>query len=258
MWQASPTPSALFPWGVSLDLGEVRANLRPLFLGTVLRMVLVPLVFLSLSVALRSQGQSLCGLMVLFAAPTSVASYPMAVVMGADGPLPCQLVCATPTLSVITMFCYTFLFRNFGMLCPKAKTRRDARPTKADYSRAKTPRLLPNVPDDCILQLQRSHLTETHPRNAMTYKPLREILGEKAIHRRYVEVFSTKNRADTAASLKQLKNRAAISKEAFKDFKQILIVYRRFCSFPFTLWHSLKPVFSHIPCLSVANYVVRK
>lgn len=102
--------------GVSLNLGEVRANLRPLLLGTALRMVLVPLVFLSLSVALGFRGQSLCGLMVLFAAPTAVASYPMAVAMGADGPLAGQLVCATTALSVVTMFCYTFLFHSLGML----------------------------------------------------------------------------------------------------------------------------------------------
>ena len=102
--------------GSSLDLGEARANRRPLLLGTVLRMGLVPLMFLPLSVALGFRGQSLCGLMVLFAAPTAVASYPMAVAMGADGPLAGQLVCATTVLSVITMFCDTLLFRSLGLL----------------------------------------------------------------------------------------------------------------------------------------------
>lgn len=102
--------------GVSLDLGQFRANRRPLIIGLVLRMVLIPLVFLPLSVALGFRGQSLCGLMVLFAAPTAVASYPMAVAMGADGPLAGQLVCAGTVLSVFTMFCYTFLFRSLGML----------------------------------------------------------------------------------------------------------------------------------------------
>lgn len=102
--------------GVSLDLGETRANRRPLAIGVVLRMVVMPLVFLPLSVALGFREQSLCALMVLFAAPTAVASYPMAVAMGADGPLAGQLVCATTVLSVFTMFCYTFLFRSLGML----------------------------------------------------------------------------------------------------------------------------------------------
>ena len=102
--------------GVSLDLGEVRSNRRPLVVGTLLRMALVPLVFLPLSVALGFRGAGLCGLMVLFAAPTAVASYPMAVAMGADGPLAGQLVCVTTVLSVFTMFCYTFLFRSLGFL----------------------------------------------------------------------------------------------------------------------------------------------
>ena len=41
-------------------------------------------------------------------------------------------------------------------------------------------------------------------------------------------------------------------------FGQILIVYSRFCSVSFALWHSLKTVFPRVPCLSVAVYVVRK
>lgn len=102
--------------GVSLDLGEVRNNRYPLTLGVVLRMVLVPLVFLPLTVAMGFRGQSLCALMILFAAPTAVASYPMAVAMGADGPLAGQLVCVTTLVSILTMFCFTFLFQSLGML----------------------------------------------------------------------------------------------------------------------------------------------
>ncbi len=102
--------------GVSLDLGQARTNRRPLLWGLALRMVLIPLMFLPLSVALGFRDQSLCGLMVLFAAPTAVASYPMAVAMGADGPLAGQLVCAGTILSIFTMFFYTFLFRSLGLL----------------------------------------------------------------------------------------------------------------------------------------------
>lgn len=102
--------------GVSLDLGEAQANRRLLIAGTALRMALIPLMFLPLAIALGFRGQSLCGLMVLFAAPTAVASYPMAVAMGADGPLAGQLVCSTTVLSVFTMFCCTFLFRSLGLL----------------------------------------------------------------------------------------------------------------------------------------------
>lgn len=102
--------------GVSLDLGETKANRRPLTYGILLRMILVPLVFLPLSVALGFRGPTLCALMVLFAAPTAVASYPMAVAMGADGPLAGQMVCLTTVLSVCTMFCDTLIFQSQGLL----------------------------------------------------------------------------------------------------------------------------------------------
>lgn len=101
--------------GVGLDFGEAQVNRKPLALGTALRMVAMPLVFLPLSIALGFRGQTLCALMVLFAAPTAVASYPMAVAMEADGPLAGQLVCVTTVLSMFTIFLCTFLFRGLGL-----------------------------------------------------------------------------------------------------------------------------------------------
>ena len=102
--------------GVSLDLGELKANRRPLALGVVLRMIAVPLIFMPLAVALGFRGPILCALLVLFAAPAAVASYPMAVAMGADGQLAGQLVCSTTVVSIFTMFCFTFLFQTLGLL----------------------------------------------------------------------------------------------------------------------------------------------
>lgn len=102
--------------GVSLDLGETRANRKPLLLGVGLRMLVIPLLAMPLAVAMGFRNEALCALMLVFAAPAAVASYPMAVAMGADGPLAGQLVCVTTLLSIITIFCYTFLFRSLGML----------------------------------------------------------------------------------------------------------------------------------------------
>ena len=102
--------------GVSLDLGELRANRVPLTLGVALRMVAVPLLFMPIAVAMGFRGPILCALLVLFAAPAAVASYPMAVAMGADGQLAGQLVCCTTVVSIFTMFCFTFLFKTLGLL----------------------------------------------------------------------------------------------------------------------------------------------
>ena len=102
--------------GVSLNLGELRGNRHPLAVGVVLRMIVVPLLFLPVAVALGFQGPVLCAFMVLFAAPAGVACYPMAVAMGADGQLAGQLVCCTTVVSIFTLFCLTFLFQVLHLL----------------------------------------------------------------------------------------------------------------------------------------------
>lgn len=102
--------------GVSLDLSAMRNNRRPLAFGILLRMVLVPLIFLPLSIWCGFRGQDLCALMIMFAAPAAVASYPMAVAMGADGQLSGQLVVGTTLVSIFTIFVFTFFFRSFGLL----------------------------------------------------------------------------------------------------------------------------------------------
>ena len=102
--------------GVGLDLAEAVADRRLLLWGVVLRMIVVPFAFLPLGALLGFRGQSLCAIMVTFAAPSAVASYPMAVAMGADGQLAGQLVCATTILSVITIFLWTFCFKSLGLM----------------------------------------------------------------------------------------------------------------------------------------------
>lgn len=102
--------------GVSLDLGELKTNRYPLTVGVLLRMLAVPALLLPIAVLFGFRGPTLCALMILFAAPAAVASYPMAVAMGADGQLSGQLVCVTTLVSVGTIFCLTFLFRTLGML----------------------------------------------------------------------------------------------------------------------------------------------
>jgi predicted permease len=110
------TTIAFISLGVSLDLGQTLSNRRTLILVVLTRMVLLPLIFLPLSIALGFRDGTLCALMIFFAAPTAVSSYPMAVAMGADGPLAGQLVCCTTVTSIFTIFCWTLLLRTLGVM----------------------------------------------------------------------------------------------------------------------------------------------
>ncbi len=112
----STTTVSFISLGVGLDMAEARADKGLLLWGIFLRMVVVPLIFMPLSILMGFRDQSLCAMMVLFAAPAAVSSYPMAVAMGADGQLAGQLVCATTVLSVLTIFLWTLLLKGLGMM----------------------------------------------------------------------------------------------------------------------------------------------
>ncbi len=112
----STTTISFISLGVGLDMMQAVAGKRLLLWGVFLRMVAVPLVFMPLAVLAGFRDQSLCAMMIVFAAPSAVASYPMAVAMGADGQLAGQLVCVTTVVSVVTIFLWTFGLHSFGMM----------------------------------------------------------------------------------------------------------------------------------------------
>lgn len=112
----STTTVSFLSLGVGLDMAEAVSDRRLLAWGVFLRLVVVPGIFMPLSVMMGFRGQSLCAMMVIFAAPSAVASYPMAVAMGADGQLAGQLVCVTTVLSVLTIFLWTFAFKMLGFM----------------------------------------------------------------------------------------------------------------------------------------------
>ena len=112
----STTTLSFISLGVGLEMAAVDSDKKLLAWGIVLRMVVVPLIFMPLSILAGFRDQSLCAMMVVFAAPTAVSSYPMAVAMGADGKLAGQLVCSTTILSVVTIFLWTLALKTVGFI----------------------------------------------------------------------------------------------------------------------------------------------
>ena len=112
----STTTVSFLSLGVGLDMAEAVSDRRLLAWGVFLRLFAVSGVFMPLAVFAGFRNESLCAMMVVFAAPSAVASYPMAVAMGADGQLAGQLVCVTTVLSVLTIFLWTFALRMLGLM----------------------------------------------------------------------------------------------------------------------------------------------
>lgn len=109
------TPLSFLSIGVSLSLGAVSKK-GYLTSGILLRLVLIPLVFVAIAVLLGFRGQELCALLILFAAPTAVSSYPMAVAMDADGDFAAQMVAYTTVFCLPTIFLWTLLLNSMHML----------------------------------------------------------------------------------------------------------------------------------------------
>ena len=109
------TPLSFLSIGVTLKLGSV-AKKKCLVSGVLLRLVLIPMVIIPLAVLCGFRGQELCALMILFAAPTAVSSYPMAVAMDADGDFAAQMVAYTTIFCLPTIFFCTLLLNSMGWM----------------------------------------------------------------------------------------------------------------------------------------------
>lgn len=111
------TPLALFILGASLDFGKARANGKLLVISVTGRLIGVPLIFLSLAIALGIRDVSLAALIAVYASPTSVSSFPMAQQMGGNGDLAGGQVIFTTVFSILTVFLWVFVLRSLGYLC---------------------------------------------------------------------------------------------------------------------------------------------
>lgn len=109
------TPLSFLSIGVTLKLGAV-AQKKYLISGVLLRLLLIPMVIIPLSVLCGFRGQELCALMILFAAPTAVSSYPMAVAMDADGDFAAQMVAYSTIFCLPTIFLWTLLLNCMGWM----------------------------------------------------------------------------------------------------------------------------------------------
>lgn len=110
------TPLSFLSLGVSLNFESIAGNKKRLALGLVLKMLVFPIIFMGGALALGFHGMELCGLLVLFAGPPAVSSYPMAVAMDADAELAGQMVIFPTLLSLITIFIWVLGLSGAGLL----------------------------------------------------------------------------------------------------------------------------------------------
>lgn len=109
------TPLALIIMGSQFDFSQLQGRLKTANIVALSKLVLTPIIMVSLAILLGFRGPKLGALYILFAAPTSVTSYIMARDMKSDHILSGQLVILTTLLCGFTLFIGIYLLRTLGM-----------------------------------------------------------------------------------------------------------------------------------------------
>ncbi|MEG0936208.1 MAG: AEC family transporter [Clostridia bacterium] len=110
------TPLALIILGGSFTFSRLRPNLKQVAVAAIGRLVLIPLCFVSLSIAMGFRGVELGALLAMFASPTAVSSFTMAQQMQADDELAGQIVVVGSICAVLTIFLWISLLSYLGFM----------------------------------------------------------------------------------------------------------------------------------------------
>lgn len=110
------TPLALVALGAGFQFRRIRGYTRQLLICISGKLVLCPLLMLTLAAMLGFRNEMLVPVLALFGSPVATSSYTMAELMGGDGTLAGSLVVLTTALSIFTMFLFIFGLKQLGLV----------------------------------------------------------------------------------------------------------------------------------------------
>ena len=114
------SPMMIFVLGARLDFNAVKGNLSQLLLGVLMRNILCPTVVISIAVALRNflnlTPECVASMLSVLVTPVAVSTTVMVQEIGGDDQLAGQIVVWSSVLSMLTIFCFVYVLRSFGLL----------------------------------------------------------------------------------------------------------------------------------------------
>lgn len=108
-------PIALILLGASFQSDRSPSMKRNLVICVLSRLVIVPGIFLTIAALLGFRGIGFITLLGVFATPCAISSYTMAVEMESDGDLAGAVVIYSSMFSCLTLFLWTFLFKQLAI-----------------------------------------------------------------------------------------------------------------------------------------------
>ena len=110
------TPVALLCLGGTFKIQEMRQHKKPLMVTCIGRLIIVPMVFISVAILMGIRGMELATIMALNAAPVASSSFPMARELGGNAKLAGEIVVVTSLLSIATVFSWVLILSSSGMI----------------------------------------------------------------------------------------------------------------------------------------------
>ena len=110
------TPLALLGLGAGFEGRKALKQLKPTTVASLIKLVIWPVLFLPLAVALGFTGEKLVAILIMLGSPTTVSCYIMARNMGHEGTLTSSVVVATTFFSSVTITLFLFLLRSMSYI----------------------------------------------------------------------------------------------------------------------------------------------
>lgn len=110
------TPLSLMLLGASFSFSNVKKYIKEVTIVVLGKLVFAPLIFIIISYYCGFRGISLLSLMVMFASPTAISSFQMAMQMDGDSDLANQIVVFTSAFSIITVFAWIFILKELALI----------------------------------------------------------------------------------------------------------------------------------------------
>ena len=110
------SPLALITIGAGFEGRKAIAKIKPTIAATMIKLVVLPAVFLPIAIKLGVRDQALVALIIMLGSPTTPSSYIMAKNMGHEGVLTSSVVVATTLMSSLCLTFWIFVARYFGYI----------------------------------------------------------------------------------------------------------------------------------------------
>lgn len=110
------TPLALISIGASFEGRKAIKKLKPTFLASFIKLLLLPILFLPVAVYFGYRNQELMAILIMLGSPSTVSCYIMAKNTGNDHILTSSIIVLTTLLSSVTLTLWIFILKNLAII----------------------------------------------------------------------------------------------------------------------------------------------